>query len=101
MTDDGIQFREGLRVRFPTQSNDFRKGAELGMLLTLMAIGHDRIQRLVHRRVVGYAFEMAETMGYDASATQETDGIRLVLTKKINRRETLQDRMNRAGLKLI
>jgi hypothetical protein len=59
-----ITIADGVTVRFPTRSQDFDEGVEIGVIAGLMASGIARFDVLVARGTVEQARSLAEGFGY-------------------------------------
>ena len=59
-----IHLDDGLRLRFPSRSEDFDQGVEIGMLAVLMDQGQREFTRWVSRSNLGQVQAIAKQMGY-------------------------------------
>ncbi len=59
-----VQLDQNCALRFPGRDEDFAAGVEIGMLATLMDLGHWPIERCIHTANMDQARELAEAFEY-------------------------------------
>lgn len=62
-----IEVNEGLRLRFPSQSQDFSEGFEMGAITALLSLDLQGFSRPIALANVDQAREIAESLGYRMS----------------------------------
>ncbi len=59
-----IHVEENFRLRFPDRDDHFDDGVEVGMIVAMMTLGTERINRVVSDRVVEQLRNLSMRMGY-------------------------------------
>lgn len=73
-----IHLEEGLRLRFPGREGEFNEGFEIGMIATLMSLGHAEISRRLSAQSVEQAEILAHKFGYHlAEQRQLEEGVQI------------------------
>jgi hypothetical protein len=76
-----IELEDALTIRFATQSEDFDRGVEVGMIAAMMAAGVSRFERSVAADVVEPVRALAAKMSYRVTSFDLTgERARLVIS---------------------
>ncbi len=70
-----IQITEGFRVRFPSRSDEFAEGVEIGVLTTLLDMGLVEFNRVISVTARQQAVTLADALGYSVTEGPVTDGL--------------------------
>ena len=70
-----VEVDEGLRLRFPGQSEDFSAGFEMGALAAYLSFGLRECTRAISESNVEQAREIAESLGYRMVPGSARDGV--------------------------
>ena len=65
-----IELEEHLRVRFPTRSEEFNEGVEVGVVAAMMAAGMPGFCRWLSRNAASQVEELARRLGYRITEQQ-------------------------------
>lgn len=78
-----ITIEDGLTIRFPARDAGFAEGVEIGMLATLMALGHEDIRRPIAHGTLEQARALAQGFGYRLVETgRGAEETRILLTRR-------------------
>ena len=65
-----IELEEHLRVRFPTRSEEFNQGVEVGVVAAMMTAGTPSFCRWLSRNATSQVEELARRLGYRITEQQ-------------------------------